>query len=231
MPRSTFVERVNLKLAERGISPRAASLRAGLSADFLRTVERRDGSPGAENARRIADVLQCSVAWLLGETDVDTLAVPESQKPELVRVVGEVRASNFRTAFEIPDSEQGVLWLPPDLRYPGVQRFALKVSGPSMNEIAADGATIICANFTDLDRRLSRRPRHGDIVVVQRWHHELVEATCKALAERSDGMWLEPRTTALDIPAIHVSDADGNPIEKADQIVIHALVLTVLRDL
>lgn len=231
--REAFLERLDLKLAQRGLSERAVCLRAGLSAGFLKSVRHQGSDPGIENVTKVADVLQCRVAWLIGEDDVDS-ATPQAQRPERIRIVGEVRASTFRTAFEMPESEDPeddeVVWLPPDPRYPGVPRFALKVSGPSVNVIAADGATIVCARFLDLER-YGRMPMHGDLVVVQRWHHDLVEATCKAFIVRKDGVWLEPRTTMTDIEPIHVIDAEGQKMDTADEVLIHALVRQVVTDL
>ena len=230
--KAIFLERLDAKMRERNVSDRALSLRAGMSADYVRSLRRKTGSATIESIGKLANQLKCSVAWLSGESNVDDAAANESAvRPERVQLVGEVRASTFRTAFEIPESEQITLWLPPDTRYPGVPRFALKVSGPSLNEIAPDGATILCASFFDLERRAGRQPRHGDIVVVQAWRHDLVEATCKAYVERHDGVWLEPRTTANGIEPIHVRDAAGKPLVNVDEVVIHALVLTVQRDL
>lgn len=230
--RDVLIQRVGQKLAERDLSERAASLKAKLSAGFLKGLRRGTSSPTLENVERIADVLGCSVSWLVGETDVDERAAPSQTRPELLRVVGEVRATSFRRALELPEDEQKVVWLPSDPRFPGVRRFLLRVDGPSVNLIAPDGGYVICAPFPELGR-LGREPMHGDLVVVRRRHGDMYEATVKAYAVRADGIWLEPRSTLASIEAIHLKGPAGQDLALPDddEVAIHALVTGVHFDL
>lgn len=69
-------ERVQERLSTLGLSARAASLRAGLGPDAVRTIlDGRSQSPRAARLHALAEALECDAAYLLGEdASPDTLA-------------------------------------------------------------------------------------------------------------------------------------------------------------
>jgi transcriptional regulator with XRE-family HTH domain len=61
-----FIHRIKMRLQELGLSPRAASLKAGLNDDAIRNIFRgRSRHPRYDTIAKIARVLDCEVQWLL----------------------------------------------------------------------------------------------------------------------------------------------------------------------
>lgn len=83
----TFIERVEQKLAEEGISDRAFSLRVTGKPDFMRDIKRRRHLPSTANLERAAEVLGVTTDWLVGR----------ASNPELVQ--SEVALHDRHTAF------------------------------------------------------------------------------------------------------------------------------------
>jgi len=77
-------------------------------------------------------------------------------------VVGTVVAGAFREALEQPEQDQERLPVQYDAAYVEANQFALRVQGPSMNQVYPDGTYVICIAASDSDCRL------GDHVVCQR---------------------------------------------------------------
>lgn len=230
MDTETFFRRLEKKMAERELTPEALSKLISRHRGYIGQLTRdRRALPTLETAATLAAALDCRVSWLIGEDD-EAQSPENDDRAEPVRVVGLISATTFRYALELPDDEQRTIRLLPDTRYPRVTRAALRVSGPSMNLIAPDGAVVVFASFADLGARFGRAPRHGDIVVAEQWHHDVVAATCKELVERADGSWwLEPRSTDKTIKPIPIPRA--NPDERyainGDDIKIHGLVTEI----
>lgn len=66
---SGTASRIAQRLKELGLSPRAASLRAGLKPDTVRTILRRDAKGRGDTLAKLAPVLGRSVDWLSGASD------------------------------------------------------------------------------------------------------------------------------------------------------------------
>ena len=95
-------------------------------------------TPRGETLQRLSRVLECSVNYLLGETDELSSVVALPTKDRLRAYVrGAVQAGNWREAVELPREEWTFFDLPADERYPGIERFLLKVNGPSMSSNGA----------------------------------------------------------------------------------------------
>jgi len=61
--------RVQLRLDALGLSPRAASLKAGLNTHFLQAIlSNKSDSPRAENLEKLAQALETTPQWLLSGT-------------------------------------------------------------------------------------------------------------------------------------------------------------------
>lgn len=66
----TFIDRVETKLDELGISARAFSLQVTGKPDFMRDIKRRGHLPSASNLDHVADVLGVTTDWLVGRSEV-----------------------------------------------------------------------------------------------------------------------------------------------------------------
>lgn len=189
------IEELRLKVGL--ASERAVSVAAGTGPDFLRKIrtgQTRD--PGVENLAKVAAVLSTTLDDLMEHAGINTVrqvTTDDRAGAELVNVVGDLQAGTWREAVEWEPSQQRRIALPPDTRFPTARRFGLELVGDSMNLMYPLPRTVvICVRLPEIDRE----PVTGQVVVVQRWRHDLVEATCKVYVVRDDGsIWLEPRST------------------------------------
>lgn len=67
----TLLDRIEEKLAERGISARELSMRVTGKPDLVRDIKRKGHVPTAENLAAIAEQFDTSVEWLLGRSAHD----------------------------------------------------------------------------------------------------------------------------------------------------------------
>ncbi len=98
-----------------------------------------------------------------------------------IDVIGAVQGGVFQLAVEWPDEDRFQVPVAPLPGYEGVQLRALKVVGPSVNQLYPDGSYVIVARAEDVE------VREGDRVVVYRSHGGLIEATIKELRVEQDG--------------------------------------------
>jgi len=213
--------RVRERLTATGKTARGASLEAGLSADAIRGIMRgMSKTPRGETLQRLSRVLECSVNYLLGETDdlASVVALPSQDKLRAY-VRGMVQAGNWREAVELPREEWTYFDLPADERYPGIERFLLKVNGPSMDQVFPSGSVIECIRFIDL----GRDPKHEEYVVVHRRRKDgLYEATVKQFMVAENGKrWLWPRSNDPAHQQPIALEADG----AVEELFVQALVI------
>lgn len=179
--------------------------------------ERDVQNPERSRVRIIARVTGVTVEWielgLISQNDTDR------PTPRLgrVKIIGRVQAGVWVEALELPFDEQEYVETPADSRFPGAHRFGLRVSGPSMNLVFADGSVVVCVRFEDIETP----PTSGNYVVVHRRRASgLVEATVKQFIDDATGVWLWPRST---------HPAHQQPISLADkhdeEVIITALVV------
>jgi transcriptional regulator with XRE-family HTH domain len=132
-----------------------------------------------------------------------------------IAVVGEVQGGAFRLALEYAPEDRVTVPVAPLPGYEGVQLRALRVVGPSVNELYPDGTFVIVASAADTD------VRPGDKVVVYSRQGELREATIKELRVEPDGrIALWPRSSHPDHQApIYLTDNDQDGPEIAYVVV------------
>lgn len=66
----SLAERIQKRLKVVGLSPRGASIKAGLGPDGIRNILRgRTESPRGKTLTALADILQCDIEYLTGESD------------------------------------------------------------------------------------------------------------------------------------------------------------------
>lgn len=125
-----------------------------------------------------------------GETSggVNTSAVHQ------IPVVGEVQGGAFRMAYEFPPDERDSIPVSAAAypAYEGVQLRALRVTGPSVNELYPDGTFVVVVSAADTD------VRPGDKVVVFRRQGGLCESTIKEVRLEGERVALYPRSTHPD---------------------------------
>ncbi len=124
-----------------------------------------------------------------------------------IDVVGAVQGGVFQLAVEWPSEDRFQVPVAPLPGYEGVELRALKVVGPSVNQLYPDGSYVIVAPADDVE------VREGDRVVVYRSHGGLTEATIKELRVEQDGsIALWPRSDHPDFQApirLDASDQDA----------------------
>lgn len=112
---------------------------------------------------------------------------PAAAPPSSVRVFpikGEVQAGVWTDVWEHDDAEAEFVSLPVSSRYAHFPVFALRVAGPSMNQLYPDGSIIVCVRYSDLGRLPKPSER---VVCVRRNKAGLYEATVKELVIDDEG--------------------------------------------
>lgn len=150
------------------------------------------------------------LAWLQngGEEAVAATASPG------LKVVGEVAAGTwleasltFETFYEP---------VAPDPEYPVQGQRLYKISGNSINRIAANGEYLHAVEL----HQGGLTPEHGDLVIVRRLQHGLAEYTAKTLVSE-DGRWLlRPESDDPDWQNdIHMDGDDDTEITITDIVI------------
>lgn len=190
----TLRDRIRRRLDETGMSPEEASRKAGLDKTYLRKLfERPASQPGAETLARIAEALETTTAYLLGEapqpppqtavvTDVRVAEVPVPPMltmPNDIPVRGTAAGSHLRGAFELEEKEIDWIRRPPALAG-AADAYALYIEGTSMVPEHNPGDLRIIHPH--------RPPRIGDSVVVQVKvsRNAAIEATIGHLLRRTE---------------------------------------------
>lgn len=126
--------RILQRLETLGISAGAASLKAGMSRDFVRSFFRTEGYPSISGIAKLAYALETTPEWL-------AYGAGDGQKP--VPLISWVQAGGFVHPDTVhrDDVVNGEHILVSDLG--AGDHFALRVVGDSMNKIAPDSAIII----------------------------------------------------------------------------------------
>jgi transcriptional regulator with XRE-family HTH domain len=204
-------ERIARRLEETGKSMRAASLNAGMSADAIRDIFRKqDSSPTIETLRKLAVGLDTTPEWLIFGTDdlargASSKLEPGSTVEELAargsfgfaKVDGAVQAGAFLAVEAFDDDLGEVISAPRDPIFPFARQRAYRVKGDSMNEAEPkpikDGDYIITAVWEDL----GLEPKNGLNVVVQQTtaDSQLRERSVKELKVFPDRVEFHPRSS------------------------------------
>ena len=162
---ATLTERIQSRLEAIGLSARAASLKAGLSADAIRNVQRGgSSSPRFETISALARALECNTMYLTGEADEPGEAAPEVGGEFQLPVLFTVAAGAWR---ENDDHNQDHPRMAPAQRLPPYDawpQWLEEVEGDSMNRMIPPGSLVHVVDT----RAMGYEARHGDLVVVLR---------------------------------------------------------------
>jgi SOS-response transcriptional repressor LexA len=200
MPK-TLSELVNERLTAINLGPVEAATRVGLERNFIADiVAGKKKSVRGANLIKLASALDCSVAYLTGESadpEAGTVEViPSDREFRAVPVVGMVEAGTFREVDEFGDLQPRRISVPRDERYPRARQFAFDVAGDSMNAAEPPitaGAVIVCVDFDDVNEPI----RDGMRVVVERTRDggHLREWSVKEVRQYEDRVEFIPRST------------------------------------
>lgn len=140
-----ILDRIEQRLEVVGLSASAASLKAGISKDAIRNIQRacKDGRDGISitTLTKLAPVLQTSASWLLeGTENANHFRVPK---------ISWVSAGAFGTADPVHDFDEFPLIEVTGL--PEGEWVAMEVRGDSMDRLSPPGSTIF---VNKADRRL-----------------------------------------------------------------------------
>ena len=224
-------ERLRARLDQLGISARKASIDAGLSTDAIRNILDGSGkSPRYETLVAIAGVLETSVPYLVGMSDV---ADPPGGG------AGDERGLREAYYLSVRHEVAAGRWLATDewLDEPGREIYELgrrdeyssaqwleRVVGPSMNRLIPDGALVHVVDPIGM----LYEPKQDDIVVVERTRAQgaFRERSLKQVNFRDDGQpellgrsfderYNAPLSFDTDIP------------EEADDVVVQVVGLVI----
>lgn len=145
-----------------------------------------------EAAATYAKAYGVSLEWLLTGKEKDTTNhLPKNALPlTSLPVVGTVEAGAWREVPEVDIEPDEHIPVVPDPRYPGLEQFALKVSGESMNLEYPDGSYVICIEAINTELRT------GAHVIVEAIKPDGTrEATIKELVIKGNKRELWPRSS------------------------------------
>lgn len=108
------------------------------------------------------------------DVETSTTLVPGPRTATQISVIGVVEAGAWRPAVEPPAGTSRVPWVAPSA-YRGYTVVAFELAGHSMDKVYPHGSIILAVAYSDL----GRDPRPGERVIVQRYAHDEVEASCK----------------------------------------------------
>lgn len=194
-PMNSLVDRLNERLAATGQSARAASIRAGLGPDAIRNVlTGRSGSPKMSTVRALAQALDTTIPYLMGETDRKArLAVdPATAAFVSLPVSHTVAAGPWHAVDDYVDDEPETLLVQSVPGFEGCPQWLERVQGDSFNKLISPGSFVHVVDAI----ATGYEPRSGDIVVVVRSRAQgaLVERTLKQVELTSAGIELWPRS-------------------------------------
>ncbi len=179
----TLIDRLNLLLREKDMSPQRLSIEATGARETVRKIlDGTSKNPRIDTIIKIAAVLDVSPQFLMGDDEASPKATPGSRQksaPELparqdmpldVPVMGTAAGSHLKGAFELGSGVVDYVRRPPTLAG-SRDVYALYVEGSSMEPQYFQGDLIYVHPH--------KPPRTGDIVVVQckNADHEPTEAT------------------------------------------------------
>lgn len=141
-------------------------------------------------AKQIADIFEplgisrgetLELAGLTGALGELGTSQTNNDDEDWLEIRGSVEAGVWRAQSEWPAGECYLVRFGPS-KYSRGQRFGIRMEGLSMNKTILPGSDLEClyVKFSPIP------PKPGDLVIVERKAHDLVELTCKRLAMNGD---------------------------------------------
>jgi transcriptional regulator with XRE-family HTH domain len=200
----SLVGRIEARMQLLGLNPYSASKKAGLGGDYVRDIIRgRVRNPSIERLGRLAEALDCSLYYLLGQPEPELRRIsrtpvgdvelpappaplplwrPEHGKPgmNLLPIRYELMDDAFRPATDVVRPPIG--FEPSSIPYSASNREVWweLVRDDTMDRVAPAGSLVLVAKMDDTERHLVE---DGDYVVVSR--HLVAPDAAFNLIERS----------------------------------------------
>jgi SOS-response transcriptional repressor LexA len=178
---SEFINRIDQRRQQLGLSQRAAAVKAGLSPSQIRTMRRQhqEGKQRGVSVRTVAHLAQAlrtTPEWLIsgtGQEEVAAEAPHSTASATGLHLAGAVGAGLWLEATS--ENRAQLVPVPADPRYPAQYQSAYEVRGTSTDRFARPGDFLIV-----VDRKAAGLPlRSGDIVIVARTKDDLREITAR----------------------------------------------------
>ena len=212
MDERTMAERLRQARIDKGYGSAADAARAfGWAISTFTSHENGTRGFGVDEAKRYGRALGKNPGWLLAldkvqpaEVELTASSVPIA---ELLSVRSSVAAGIWREHVEWPTDEWYNIEVGPS-PYPGVERFAVRMDGYSMDKTIPPGSNLECVRVAY--GRIE--PQVGDLVIAERSAHDLTELTCKRLDQDGDDWLLVAESTKAEFQKpikIGRPDADG----------------------
>lgn len=186
------MDRLRLARERRGLSQKEIAEHLGITPQAYGYYERGERKPGAENLRKIANLLDISVDYLLGRDR----GKPE-QSNHLIPLLGAVPAGTPIEAIE--DIEEYIDIYPKFVKHG--ELFALRVQGDSMEPDIRPGDIVIVEKQEYID--------NGDVAVV-RVNGE--DVTVKKVKQVADGLLLMPNNPEYEPTFFSADDVANLPV-------------------
>jgi SOS-response transcriptional repressor LexA len=227
-------DRLQRLMKDRRFNPRSLSLAAGLGASTISEWlnPKKLKQPSLASAKAVAEALQVSLdAFFEAPTTENYVDEGDVQAVNHVyaQLVGAVEAGAWREPDMYAVQEDVSIPIVPHPDFLGVQQYAWKVVGTSMNKVAEPGSFVIGVSFYDIRRR--RELRSGDLVICEiKKDDGTREYTLKRVSRANGRYRLDPESTdpKFDGPVWTSDDPHGeNERVKATHLIIGKYALFV----
>jgi SOS-response transcriptional repressor LexA len=223
MPNGTkeLVTRIELRMAALGLNAAEVSRKAKLGNTATYDIlNGKNLSPSIPVIKAIAKVLECSTAYLVGETDQPG-GQPQFQQVAEIPVIGVAEAGAFRRMADFDQEDvSGLRKIVAafSTSYPTARHFALLIRGDSMNEAKPypllDGLTALCVDVADAGLEVES----GKIYAVRRTLDggQTYECTVKRAKVFRDRFELHPESSNPEYKPLIIlrsTPADHDPAE------------------
>lgn len=213
---NTLAERLRQARERAGFASAKAAAEA-MGMPVATYVQHENGIRGypAKRAELYGRFYKVAPEWLLYGRQRDD-AVAASLGPSLF-VKGEVAAGVWKEAWEFEPDDWETFTGRGDLPAPSSERFGLRVTGDSMNEVYPSGSIIECLRYDG-----SEPIANGRRVVVQRTRVDgSLETTVKELIRTEDDvLWLRPRSTNPAFAPFRGDEPDDPDVTRVEIIAI-----------
>ncbi len=142
-----------------------------------------------EWAKRYGRAFKVNPGWLLALDTIKAAAKGHADETE-IELSGLVQAGVWRAHASLPSSERYKVEVGPP-PFPGAERFVVRLVGRSMDLVIPPDSDLECLRVPFG----TTEPVEGDIVIVERVNHDLVEMTCKRLALKGKEWVLRAEST------------------------------------
>lgn len=191
---------------ETGLSRDKLADLVGTHRQTIAKLERGERSLDREWAVKFAPHLHCSPQEILFPPELSgMLYVPT------IPVKGEAAAGVWMESYDADERTYPPIPASPDPRFSGVDQFAVKVIGDSMDRILPDGAFAICVEFW----HARNEPAHGDVVFVRRVQAGSAETTIKQV-RLNDGaveLWPASNNPKHASPIIYTDGVEDSQVQ------------------